>query len=244
MITRNWEQEIESRASWIRDYVQSSGAKGVVLGLSGGKDSTTVAGLCQRAKIETLGVVLPCGGVSSDRDHGVLAAETFSIPYVEVNLKDAFDAMLGTLKAQSHTELTDIAIANIKPRLRMIALYTIAQSRNALVIGTDNRSEALMGYFTKWGDGAYDFNPLGDLTVTEVFALGRALNAPAEILDKAPSAGLWEGQTDESEMGVTYAAIDQYLLDGTGSKKDIEIIQQAEKRSRHKLHMPVAYPNR
>ena len=112
------------------------------------------------------------------------------------------------------TTITDAASANIAPRLRMITLYTIAASENRIVAGTGNRSEAYMGYFTKWGDGAYDFNPIADLTATEVFEFLRYLKAPSSIIEKAPSAGLFEGQTDEKEMGVTYKAIDKYITEG------------------------------
>lgn len=113
----------------------------------------------------------------------------------------------------------------------MITLYTIAQSENRLVAGTGNRSEIYMGYFTKWGDGAYDLNPIADLTASEIFEYLKYFNAPTNIVTKAPSAGLFEGQTDEADMGVTYAAIDRYLTEGTGEKKDIEIIERYHSRS-------------
>ena len=98
-----------------------------------------------------------------------------------------------------------------------------------------------MGYFTKWGDGAYDFNPISDLTATEIFDFLRFLGAPNEVIDKAPSAGLFEGQTDEQEMGVTYAAIDTYLTQGTGKPEDIAIIERAHARTAHKRRMPARY---
>ena len=120
------------------------------------------------------------------------------------------------------------------PRLRMTTLYTIAAAESRLVAGTGNRSEIYMGYFTKWGDGASDFNPIADLTATEVFAFLRWLNAPAHIVEKAPSAGLFEGQTDESEMGVTYRAIDTWLQEGTAEEKDLAVIERYHARSEHK----------
>ena len=133
------------------------------------------------------------------------------------------------------TELNQAAISNIAPRLRMTTLYAIGAARNMLVAGTGNRSERYMGYFTKWGDGACDFNPISDLTVGEIYEFLDYLNAPENIRKKAPSAGLFEGQTDESEMGVTYAAIDKYLLTGKASKKDLAVIERFHSRSTHKL---------
>ena len=130
--------------------------------------------------------------------------------------------------------LNDAAIANIAPRLRMITLYTVAASENRLVAGTGNASEYYMGYFTKWGDGAYDLNPIADLTATEVFEFLRYLKAPEAVITKAPSAGLFEGQTDEEDMGVTYAAIDRYIQTGEAEEKDKAIIDRYHSRSEHK----------
>jgi NAD+ synthase len=130
--------------------------------------------------------------------------------------------------------LSDMAVANIAPRLRMTTLYTIGQSENRLVAGTGNRSEIYMGYFTKWGDGASDFNPIADLCASEVFEFLRYLNAPASIVEKAPSAGLYEGQTDEKEMGVTYRAIDGWLLRGEAEEADKAVIDRYHSRSEHK----------
>jgi NAD+ synthase len=132
------------------------------------------------------------------------------------------------------TSLNQAAVSNIAPRLRMISLYAVAASENRMVAGTGNRSERYMGYFTKWGDGACDFNPIGDLTVKEVFEFLRFLNAPISIIEKAPSAGLYEGQTDEEEMGVTYRAIDQYIETGIADVNDLEIIERYHERSEHK----------
>ena len=138
-------------------------------------------------------------------------------------------------------DITDAAKANIAPRLRMTALYSIAQTRNSLVVGTGNRSERYMGYFTKWGDGACDINPISDLTATEVFEFLRYLNAPEHIVTKAPSAGLFEGQTDESEMGVTYKAIDEYITTGNTDEASKAVIDRYHMISEHKRHMPVTY---
>ena len=123
----------------------------------------------------------------------------------------------------------------------MTTLYANGQSRGYLVAGTGNASERYMGYFTKWGDGAFDFNPIADLTVTEVYEFLRYLKAPAAIIDKAPSAGLYEGQTDEAEMGIRYAQIDRYLLEGEADPKATEKIERAHSASLHKLGMANVY---
>ena len=116
----------------------------------------------------------------------------------------------------------------------MTALYAVAAAEHRLVAGTGNRSEAYMGYFTKWGDGAYDFNPIADLTVTEVFEFLDYLDAPETIRHKAPSAGLFEGQTDEKEMGVSYAAIDRYMDGGAVTDAERAIIERFHRNSEHK----------
>ena len=139
------------------------------------------------------------------------------------------------------TALTAAAAANIAPRLRMTALYAVAHSEGRLVAGTGNRSERHMGYFTKWGDGAFDFNPIADLAVTEVYEFLRYLNAPASILQKPPSAGLYDGQTDEGEMGVTYRSIDALLLQGATNDRDREIIERYHTGSGHKRRLPLMY---
>jgi NAD+ synthase len=123
----------------------------------------------------------------------------------------------------------------------MITLYAVAASENRLVAGTGNASEYHMGYFTKWGDGAYDFNPIADLTATEIFEFLRYLKAPEAVITKAPSAGLFEGQTDEDDMGVTYKAIDTFLTTGQANEKDKAIIDRYHARSGHKRRPALRY---
>jgi len=137
------------------------------------------------------------------------------------------------LKA-SGTKLNDSAITNIAPRLRMTTLYAVAAAENRLVAGTGNRDEMYVGYFTKWGDGAHDFNPISDLTVGEIYEFLEYLNAPENIIRKAPSAALAEGQTDEGEMGVTYALLDHYIL--TGECDDEEAKARIDRLHRISLH--------
>ncbi len=239
---RDYQKEYEGRVAFIRDLVASSGAKGIVFGNSGGKDSALVGILCKAACDDTVGVIMPCASTrnfGSDMDDGNTLAEQFGIETRTVDLtpvRAAAEEVVGTV-----TDINAASLANIAPRLRMITLYTIAGSEGRLVAGTGNRSEAYMGYFTKWGDGAYDFNPIADLTATEVIEFLDFLDAPVSIRTKAPSAGLYEGQTDEQEMGVTYAAIDRYILTGEASDEDKAVIDRFHSRSEHKRRPAAAY---
>jgi len=239
---RNYKEEFEKRVQFIRGLVSNAHVDGIVFGNSGGKDCALVGILCKAACENTVGVLLPCASVrnyGSDTDDGLAVARQFGIETRQVDLTEVRAAMLSALG--NATEMTPAAIANIAPRLRMTTLYAIAGSENRLVAGTGNRSERYMGYFTKWGDGAFDFDPIADLTVAEVYEFLNYLNAPRAIIEKAPSAGLFEGQTDEAEMGVSYAAIDEYILHGTGTPQDIAVIQRYHSRNAHKLQLPAVY---
>lgn len=232
---RDWKKEFEGRVEFVRRLVESSGASGIVFGNSGGKDSALVGIICKAACDNTLGLIMPCASKRNygmDRDDGMELAESYNIEIRVVDLTAVREAELKALEGVA--ELEGLALANIAPRLRMLTLYAVAAAENRLVAGTGNKSEAYMGYFTKWGDGAHDFNPIADLTVTEIYELLAWLDAPMSIRQKAPSAGLFDGQTDETEMGVSYAAIDKYLATGEATEHDREIIESYHKRSEHK----------
>lgn len=236
---RDYQKELEKRVAFIRKALQDAHAKGIVYGNSGGKDSALVGILCKKACDNVLGIMLPCQSkrnFEEDMEDGKAVAKQFGIETTAVDLTAVKEEMTKALSGL--TELSPMASANIAPRLRMTALYAVAQTRNSLVAGTGNASERYMGYFTKWGDGACDFNPIADLTVTEIFEFLRFLNAPASIIEKAPSAGLFEGQTDEKEMGVTYREIDLFMEQGTGSQTSVEKIKAAHAASEHKRVMP------
>ena len=239
---RDYAKETESRVAFIRELLAASGTKGIIYGNSGGKDCTLSGILCKMACENTVGIIMPCQSkqnYTTDREDALATGEQF---HIEQRIVDISDLKADAVRIfGEHTELTDSALANIAPRLRMLTLYTIGAAEGRLVAGTGNRSERYMGYFTKWGDGACDFNPIADLTVTEIYEFLRYLNAPAHIIEKAPSAGLFDGQTDEGEMGITYAAIDRFLLTGEASEKDRAIIDRYHSRSLHKLTMPPVY---
>ena len=232
---RDYQAEFDKRVEYIRAKLREAHADGIIFGNSGGKDSALVGILCKAACDNTVGVIMPCASrvnYGQDRDDGNALAAQFGIETRTVDLTPVREAELKALEGV--TELTDMAVTNIAPRLRMTTLYTIGASENRLVAGTGNRSEIYMGYFTKWGDGASDFNPIADLTATEIFEFLRFLNAPVSIVEKAPSAGLYEGQTDEQEMGVTYRAIDGFLMGETIDEKDKAVIDRYHSRSEHK----------
>ncbi|MEE1505144.1 MAG: NAD(+) synthase, partial [Acutalibacteraceae bacterium] len=201
---RDYKAEFENRVEFIKSVLADSGAKGIVYGNSGGKDSALVGILCKAACENTVGIIMPCS-TKRNYDEDVVdakeVAQQYSIETRTVDLTPVKEAEINALAGI--TELNNSALSNMAPRIRMLTLYAIAASENRLVAGTGNRSEAYVGYFTKWGDGAHDFNPIADLTVTEIYEFLRYLNAPEFIIKKAPSAALFDGQTDESEMGVT-----------------------------------------
>jgi NAD+ synthase len=240
---------------WLRDRAREAGASGFVVGLSGGIDSAVAARLCQMAMPNrVLGVILPCYSHTQDESDARLLARTFGIPTARVDLTPTFDSLTGELHAAikglpTTVHVTDIKQqtpeANIKPRLRMTSLYFIANSLNYLVAGTGNRSELTLGYFTKHGDGGSDVLPIGHLLKSEVRVLARELGVPASIIDKAPSAGLWIGQTDEAEMGFSYELLETYLSEGPDAvPADVaQRIAALHSSSEHKRKTPPMPPS-
>ena len=219
-------------SGWIKDRVLAAGCKGAVLGMSGGVDSSVAAALCIKVfPKNTLGLIMPCHSINEDSVHAEAAAKKFSVPVKTVILNGIYDALLQILPDfKSDASLSRLAQANLKARLRMITLYYTANQMKYLVAGSGNRSEITVGYFTKHGDSGVDILPLGNLVKKEVRELARFLKVPPAIIDKPPSAGLWEGQTDEAEMGFTYEALDRYILTGSAPeelKKRIEALKAA-----------------
>lgn len=233
----------DNLVSWLQNRVKNAGLEGAVVGLSGGIDSAVTARLCQLAfDNKLLTVTMPCHSSSKDREDALKIANEFGMQIVENDLTDVYDHLLDNLK-QSGIEAGKLAAANVKPRLRMTTLYYYAQAKNYLVVGTDNWSELKIGYFTKHGDGGIDLAPLGSLVKYEVKELARELEIPAEIIEKKPSAGLWEGQTDESEMGISYEELDQYILTGEAEPEIEQKIKKLAAKNSHKV-APVPIPKR
>ncbi len=241
-MARDYEAELKKRIKFIKNQIRNAHCTGIVFGNSGGKDSALVGILCKKACTNTVGIIMPCASKRNygmDADDGRELAEKFDIETRTVDLTPARDALVKEI--EKITKPSTLALANIAPRLRMNALYSIAASEGRLVAGTGNRSELYMGYFTKWGDGAFDFNPIGDLTVTEVYEFLEYLGCPESIIKKAPSAALFEGQTDEAEMGISYADIDKYLFTGEATESNLKILNSYHDRSEHKRKMPTIF---
>ncbi len=238
----------QTLTTWLKDRVAEAGARGCVVGLSGGVDSAVVAALCRRAfPGATLAAVMPCHSQPEDVADARLVAGTLGLPVVEVDLGPVYDAFLVALgsaavppqlTAPEDEERTRLARANLKPRLRMMTLYALANRLSYLVVGTGNRSELAVGYFTKYGDGGVDLLPLGGLVKQEVRALASHLGLPERIVNRVPSAGLWVGQTDEGELGLSYEALDRYLLTGRAEPEAAERIRRLAALSEHKRRMP------
>ena len=247
-------------ADWMKARVTEASARGIVIGLSGGIDSAVVIGLATMAVPgRVVGVIMPCHSDPTDEEHARMVADHFGVPAVGVDLAPTYDRLLkdlGTATAalpqdQRPAILADTADvappmpqANLKPRLRMTTLYYVANGLNYLVAGTGNRCELTIGYFTKYGDGGVDMLPLGRLLKSQVREIARDLGVPAPILDKPPSAGLWLGQTDEGEMGFTYAELERYLTDGPAAVSPALglRIERLARASDHKRALPPMPP--
>ena len=221
---------------WLASQVGRTGAKGVVVGLSGGIDSAVASAIAERIfHRDMLTVIMPCHSDPRDAEDALLVANHFDIPCKTVDLSETFDVLTASMR-KTELVLSDMALANIKARLRMVTLYGVAQSRSYLVCGTSNRSEWEIGYFTKYGDSASDLLPLIGLLKCEVRAVARYLGVPGSIVAKPPTAGLWTGQTDEKEMGFGYDELDRYLATGQADPGTARKIEDMRQKSEHKRH--------
>ncbi|TMN21068.1 NAD(+) synthase [Lentibacillus cibarius] len=235
------EKVIDEIVQWLRSSVRDAGVNGLVTGVSGGLDSAVVAHLIQRAfPDDSLAVIMPLNSNPDDMEHAEKVIETSGINHLSVDLTETHQTMYGQIQEKLQAkdafreDSDQLADANLRARLRMSTLYTVASHYRYLVVGTDNAAEWYTGYFTKYGDGGVDILPLVDFLKHEVKELGQYLGIPKEILTKQPSADLWEGQTDEAEMGTTYAKIDAYLQGEEVPDKDKELIEQLHARTSHK----------
>lgn len=222
--------------NWIQEKVRNAGAKGVVFGLSGGVDSAVIAGIAKKAFPDnSLGIIMPCHSDKLDEDHGILVANALNLETTKVDLTNSFDILLIAMPEKSQNKL---AVSNIKPRLRMTTLYYYAQSNNYLVLGSSNKSEFTVGYFTKHGDSGVDLLPLASFVKSEIYDLARYLSIPKIIIEKPPTAGLWKNQTDEKEMGFSYDVLDKYIITGQGPDEIVKKIDKMDRRSQHKRKYP------
>lgn len=236
--------ELENLKNTLVSFIKShAGDKPVVIGLSGGLDSSVVAFLA----VEALGndkvyaVISPSAiNTDQDRDLAILVARILKIKVSAYDIEPILETYKNILDTSDRR-----VIGNLKARIRMSLLYAKANELDALVLGTGNKTELLTGYFTKYGDGGVDLLPIGDLYKTEERELARFINIPKEIIDRPPTAGLWEGQTDEAEMGITYEILDQILMAIEHEKNldefkldDVEKVKKMMASAQHKLVMP------
>lgn len=233
---------------WLKEKVVEARARGVAVGVSGGVDSAVVAALAKEAfPDECIGVWMPCHSMAQDAEDAAKVAQAIGIPLITVELDEVWDLLTARLRQalegagdSSSLDATALRMAevNVKPRLRLTALHHIARARGYLVAGATNRSELVVGYFTKYADTGVDLLPIGDLVKSQVWQLARELGIPEEIIGKAPSAGLWEGQTDQEELGMTYAELDRYILTGVATAEVKERVDRLKVASEHKRRMP------
>lgn len=235
---------VQKLRNWIGDKVTEARAEGVVFGLSGGIDSAVVAALSIKVfPKNTLAIIMPCHNLETDTNDALDLIKKFNIPYKIIDLSKVYDSFIYLLKDKEKEGSFKLAEANVKPRLRMITLYYFANKLNYLVVGTGNKSELDIGYYTKYGDGGVDILPLGNLLKNQVKELAEYLGIPKKIINKPPSAGLWEDQTDEEEIGISYDQLDKYLGTGKINNKIIEKkIQDKITRSAHKRTTPASPP--
>lgn len=245
----NYEKLTNNIIKFVRDYYEENNIYGAVLGISGGKDSAVVAAiLCKALGSErVVGLTMPCYSKEDDMRDAKKISEYYGFRLLNIDLSDIFDDFKKEINLLGNYSLEDTKNSdiNIKPRMRMMSLYYMAQllskveGRTYLVVGTSNKSELYVGYFTKGGDSVHDIAPIGGLMVSEVIKVGEVLGVPGEVLYKTPSDGL-SGMSDENKMGVSYDDIERYILKDDTLDKGISLkIEKMHNNSRHKFIIPM-----
>ncbi|MDR1774095.1 MAG: NAD(+) synthase [Clostridioides sp.] len=244
-------EKIDKTVDWLREKVKEANAKGLIVGVSGGIDSAVCANLIKKAFPDnSMGVILDIRNSKEDMEDAKAVIEACGIESMMLNLEptelNLTDMIVSNMNQKNlfKEENKRMTVANLRARLRMCTIYAIANNLGYLVIGTDNAAELYTGYFTKYGDGGVDLLPIANITKQEVYEWGKVLGVPSSVIDKAPTAGLWEGQTDENEMGTTYAMIDKVVMgkEDEVPQRDLEIIYRMNKNSEHKRVTPPKPP--
>ena len=243
----NRKEQVDKIVEFIRKYYKENNLGGVVIGISGGKDSGVVAGLFTKAlgKENVLGVTLPCHSNEEDKEDAQLVADFYGFKLVNIDLTNSFDDFknqINLLGTYTDEQLLNSDI-NIKPRMRMMSLYYMAalesaiQGKTYIVAGTGNKCEEYVGYFTKGGDSVSDIKVISDLTVSEVIEIGEELKVPEKVLYKVPNDGL-SNKTDEDKLGVKYSDIEKYINNEELSEDIKQKIEKLHNNSRHKFNIP------
>lgn len=249
-------------STWLKERFDESGAQTFVMGLSGGVDSAVVCGLAARGvgADRVLGVIMPSASNPDDAVQAAKVAAAFGVKTLTVDLTPLTQTFHSIMPTEAALEalrilpssLTDgdarqqLATANVRPRLRMTTLYYVANLVKGVVLGTGNKSEALIGYFTKYGDGGVDLFPIIDLYKFEVRAIAAHIGVPQSVIDRPPSAGLWQGQTDEDEIGLSYAQLDEALVaieQGDTSDIDPSVLERVRSLNLISEHKRQAVPS-
>lgn len=239
-------KEVFNIIEWIKEYFKkSSSAKGVVIGMSGGKDSFVVAKLCTEAlgKENVLGVIMP-NNQMTDFDDAKISCEILGINYTTIDIANSYNSILDSIQPylqQNNIALNSVSTINTAPRIRMTTLYALASSLNYLVANTSNLSEAEVGYTTKWGDNVGDFAPIANFTKSEVCEIGLLLGLPKQLINKIPSDGL-SNKSDEEKLGFSYDELDTFIRTGIKGKK-FDTILSKNISSSHKRNGVIKYEN-
>jgi|SRR5690625_148082 len=238
-------QTVNKIVTWLQKQVKDANVKGLVVGVSGGLDSAVVAKLIKLAcPDDSLGVIMPLKSNPNDLADAKKVIENCQMNHLTIDLTKTHEVLFNSVEEQIklnnewNESANQIADANLRARLRMSTLYTIATNYKYLVVGTDNAAEWYTGYFTKYGDGGVDIQPIIDLRKEEVIEMAKYLKLPPSVINKKPSADLWVGQTDEEELGTTYEYIDKFLKGEPIPKQDETIINQIHARTEHKRKIP------
>ncbi|GAA3643114.1 NAD(+) synthase [Asaccharospora irregularis] len=242
---------IDKTVEWLQEKVKEANAKGLIVGVSGGIDSAVVAYLIKKAFPQnSMGVIMSIKSNPNDKEDALKVINGCQIEHIDLELTEPQESILDLvteklkqkdLYKEEYKKMTD---ANLRARIRMSSIYAVANNLGYLVVGTDNAAEIHTGYFTKYGDGGVDLVPLANLTKREVYEWAKELGVHEDVINKAPSAGLWEGQTDENEMGTTYNMIDA-VVEGKIDEvpqKDQDIIARLHRVSQHKREVPAKPP--
>lgn len=230
---KNYEKKIETIVNFIKKYLEESKAKGIVFGVSGGIDSALVGAIASKYfKDNHLALTMNINNSQKDVSDARLVISHFNLNHTDVDLENVYKEFCKVVPN------VEIGLGNLKARIRMSVLYSYAVKHNYLVVGTSNADEFITGYFTKYGDSGSDIMPLVNLTKNSVYECAKLLNVPNEIIIKKPTAGLFENQTDENDLKVSYSTIDNYLEGKVIDQKDKERIEYLKSISEHKRNFP------